>query len=112
MFVDNIQLPHQGKRKLYHGPYVHVLPVMLLGNSEEHTQLHILFMLMWFLLQLFKVVRGEIKKSLNKNDEHRVLTAWTQQHRLGHPLQAESVKYEVLLRDGDQTGDALNVGSL
>ena len=37
VFVDNIQLPHQGECKLHHGPYVHVLPVMLLGNSNTLT---------------------------------------------------------------------------
>lgn len=35
VFVNNVQLPHQGKSKLHHSPNVHVLPVMLLENSSK-----------------------------------------------------------------------------
>lgn len=35
VFVDNVQLAHQGKSKLHHGPNVHVLPVMFLETSRK-----------------------------------------------------------------------------
>lgn len=39
VFVDNIQLSHQSKRKLYHGSYVHILPVMLLQENTHQATL-------------------------------------------------------------------------
>lgn len=36
MLVDDVQLPHQSKRKLHHGPYVHVLPIVFLVGTT-HT---------------------------------------------------------------------------
>ncbi len=55
VFVDNIQFPHQGECKLYHGPYVHVLPVVLLGNSEIHCEWHIPFKVNAVVLQFPKL---------------------------------------------------------
>lgn len=35
VFIDDVQLPHQGKCKFYHGPDVHVLPVVFLLKTQH-----------------------------------------------------------------------------
>lgn len=42
VFVDSVQLPHQGKGKLHHGADMHVLPLGLLrGNKHTHVGLEV-----------------------------------------------------------------------
>lgn len=57
VFVDNIQLSHQSKCKLYHGPNVHVLPVMFLVKNTTNN-IFISSQMVMTLCQLEKAMRG------------------------------------------------------